>query len=145
MLPRIPLVTEAEPFIAAGRRLSELHLGYETVTPYPLAGLDDPAPTGDAAYEHFRVQKVGFAKVRDLETKKLVADRSTIVYNSRITLNGMPKEAYRYMLGSRSAIEWIIDRYQVKIDKTSALSTIPTTGRARCRTRGTSSTCSPGS
>jgi len=121
MLPRIPLVTDPHPFIDAGRRLSDLHLGYETVTPYPLAGLDASAPTGDAAYEHFRVENMGFAKVRDPETKKLVPDRSTIVYNSRITLSGIPEEAYRYMLGSRSAIEWIIDRYQVKTDKASGI------------------------
>lgn len=116
MLPRIPLVTDPWPYVEAGRRLSELHLGYESVDPYPLAGLDDPAPTGDAAYDHFRVEKMTFAKVRDPETKKLVADRSTVVYNSRITLSGIPEEAYRYLLGSRSAIEWILDRYQVKVD-----------------------------
>jgi len=116
MLPRIPLVTDPWPYVEAGRGLSELHLGYESVTPYPLAGLDDPAPTGDAAYDHFRVEKMTFAKVRDRETKKLVADRSTVVYNSRITLSGIPEEAYRYQLGSRSAIEWILDRYQVKVD-----------------------------
>ncbi|MCB9406369.1 MAG: DEAD/DEAH box helicase [Tetrasphaera sp.] len=116
MLPRIPLVTDPWPYVEAGRRLSELHLGYESVDVYPLVGLDDPAPTGDAAYDHFRVEKMTFAKVRDPETKKLVADRSTVVYNSRITLSGIPEEAYRYQLGSRSAIEWIIDRYQVKVD-----------------------------
>ena len=58
----------------------------------------------------------GLRQVRDPETKKLVADRSTVVYNSRITLGGIPEEAYRYQLGSRSAIEWILDRYQVKVD-----------------------------
>ena len=116
MLPRIPLVTDPWPYVEAGRRLSELHLGYESVDVYPLVGLDDPAPTGDAAYDHFRVEKMTFAKVRDPETKKLVADRSTVVYNSRITLSGIPEEAYRYQLGSRSAIEWILDRYQVKVD-----------------------------
>ena len=121
MLPRIPLVTDPWPYVEAGRRLSELHLGYETAKPYPLAGLDAPAPTGDAAYDHFRVEKMIFAKVRDQETKKLLADRSTVVYNSRITLSGIPESAYRYMLGSRSAVEWIIDRYQVKTDKASGI------------------------
>ncbi len=116
MLPRIPFVTDPWPYVEAGRRLSDLHLGYETVEPYPLVGLDDPAPTGDAAYDHFRVEKMAFAKVRDPETKKLVAERSTVIYNSRITLSGIPEEAYRYLLGSRSAIEWILDRYQVKVD-----------------------------
>lgn len=121
MLPRIPLVTDPTVYIDAGRRLSELHLGYETVTPYPLDGLDVDGPAGDAAYDHFRVMKMAFAKTRDPQTKKLVADRSRIVYNSRITLGGIPEEAYRYMLGSRSAVEWIIDRYQVKTDRASGI------------------------
>jgi predicted helicase len=49
------------------------------------------------------------------------SDRTTIIYNSNITLRGIPEAAYRYMLGSRSAIEWIIDRYYVKTDKASGI------------------------
>jgi predicted helicase len=121
MLPRIPLVTDPWPYIHAGRRLGELHLGYESVEPYPLEGLEIEGPTGDAAYDFFRVEKMSFAKVRDEQTKKLVTDPTRIVYNSRITLRGIPEDAYRYMLGSRSAVEWIIDRYQVKTDKPSGI------------------------
>jgi predicted helicase len=62
---------------------------------------------------------MAFAKVR--EDGKLVADKSTIKYNSKITLSGIPDDAYRYMLGPRSAIEWLIDRYQVKADKASGI------------------------
>lgn len=119
MLPRIPLVEDPWPFVEAGRKLSDLHLGYESVTPYPLAGLD-VEPTGDP-YDFFRVQKMTFAKVRDAETNKLVADRTRVIYNSHIELSGIPEAAYRYMLGSRSAIEWILDRYQVKTDKASGI------------------------
>lgn len=120
-LPRIPLVADAAPFVEAGRKLSELHLGYETVVPFPLVGLAiEPEP--GSPYEYFQVEKMKFAKARDPESNKLVvADRSTIIYNDRITLSGIPEEAYRYMLGSRSAIEWIIDRYQVKTDKASGI------------------------
>ena len=121
MLPRIPLVSDPQPFVEAGRRLSELHLGYESVEPYPLNGLDVESPTGDAAYDYLRVDKMAFARVRDPQSGKLVADRTRVVYNSRITLSGIPEEAYRYQLGSRSAIEWIIDRYQVKTDKPSGI------------------------
>jgi predicted helicase len=48
-------------------------------------------------------------------------DRSTIIYNTRVTLSNIPEEAYRYQLGARSAIEWIIDRYQVKTYKDSGI------------------------
>ncbi|MCL2779975.1 MAG: hypothetical protein FWD74_00490 [Actinomycetia bacterium] len=121
MLPRIPLVTDAKPFINAGCKLAELHLGYETVKPYPLHGMPT-ALVGDP-YEFYRVEKMAFVKVR--EDGKLVADKSTIKYNPKITLSGIPADAYRYMLGSRSAIEWIIDRYQVKTDKASGITNDP--------------------
>ena len=53
------------------------------------------------------------------EAGRADAGPRTIVYNDHITLRGVPEEAYRYMLGSRSAIEWIMERYQVKVDKAS--------------------------
>ncbi len=113
MLPRIPLVADPWPFAKAGRALSDLHLGYESVTPYPLDGLDVAGPADDTAYDFFAVDK----KMR-FATK---GDRSQIVYNSHITLGGIPEDAYRYMLGSRSAVEWIMDRYWVKTDKASGI------------------------
>lgn len=48
-------------------------------------------------------------------------DRSAIIYNHRITLSGIPEEAHRYMLGPKSAVEWVMDRYQVKTDKPSGI------------------------
>ncbi len=117
MLPRIPLVEDCWPFIDAGRKLAELHLGYETVQPYPLRGLDT-APVGDL-YDFYRVEKMAFAKVR--EDGKLVPNKNTIKVNSKITLSGIAEDAYRYMLGSRSAIEWIVDRYQIKTDPASGI------------------------
>ncbi|GGO94055.1 helicase [Nocardioides phosphati] len=115
MLPRIPFVRNFRGFVDAGRSLSDLHLGYETVDPYPLAGLDIQ-PIGDP-YAFFAVgdRKMAFGKSGKEK------DRTTIVYNDRITLSGIPEEAYQYMLGSRSAIEWIIDRYYVKTDKASGI------------------------
>ena len=106
MLPRIPKVKDFARFVEAGRKLADLHLNYETVEPYPLEEV------GEGSY---RVQKMAFGK----EGKD--KDKSAIVYNSAITLKGIPEDAYRYMLGSRSAIEWIMDRYQVKTDKASGI------------------------
>lgn len=112
MLPRIPLAASRQDFEAftdAGRRLADLHINYESVEPYPLheqsvAGIDE--------WELYRVEKMRWA---DKTTKK------AIVYNRHITLSDIPDEAHRYMLGSRSALEWLIDRYQVKTDKASGI------------------------
>ncbi len=112
MLPRIPLVPAADfpAFVAAGRELMDLHIGYEEVEPYPLTISGDT--TAADLYELYRVVKMKW---------KTKADKSTIIYNGQITVSGIPYEAHEYMLGSRSAIEWIIDRYQVKTDKASGI------------------------
>ncbi|RAS24867.1 putative helicase [Streptomyces avidinii] len=114
-LPRIPKVRDFRGFAAAGRALADLHIGYESVEPYngiveQIGGSADTRPS-----ELFRVTKMKIPK------KGGEADRSTIIYNSRVTLSNIPEEAYRYQLGARSAIEWIIDRYQVKVDKASGI------------------------
>ncbi|WP_375539240.1 type ISP restriction/modification enzyme [Blastococcus sp. TML/M2B] len=124
MLPRIPFVMDFRAFVDAGKQLAELHLGYETVEPYPLEGLDVSGPGGEADYAFFAVRdkKMAFGKpTAEQKAAGLRHDRSVIHYNDRITLRGIPEEAYRYMLGSRSAIEWIIDRYWVKTDKASGI------------------------
>jgi len=55
------------------------------------------------------------------------ADRSSIVVNSHVTLSDIPQDAYRYQVNGRSAIEWILDRYQVKTDKASGIVNDPNT------------------
>ncbi|MET7525084.1 type ISP restriction/modification enzyme [Streptomyces sp900116325] len=119
-LPRIPRVRDFRGFAEAGRRLADLHINYEQAAPYK--GIVE-TPTGDTSAtppsELYRVTKMKIPKV------KSQADRSTIVYNNRVKLTNIPEEAYRYQLGARSAIEWIIDRYQVKVDTKSEIITDP--------------------
>jgi len=112
MLPRIPLAASTsafEAFVEAGRKLADLHVNYETVEPYPLA---EQTPFVTDPWQTYCVEKMRWA---DKNTKK------AIIYNKHITLGDIPAEANRYMLGSRSALEWLIDRYQVKTDKDSEI------------------------
>ncbi|WP_430332740.1 DEAD/DEAH box helicase [Rhodococcus sp. ACT016] len=123
MLPHIPTPTSRERFeqlAIAGRRLADLHIGYEEVEPYAL---DLQLKKGASAedLETWRVSKMKWGKAKDPETGKQVDDRTTIVYSGNITIAGIPEGAERYMLGSRSALAWIIDRYQVKTDKASGI------------------------
>lgn len=108
-------VRDFEAISVAGRRLAELHLGYETVEPYALGdpSLDQLVRPADDLYV---VRKMAFAK-----GSNGTRDRSTIVFNPHITLTGIPQAAYRYMLGPKSAVEWIMDRYQVTIDRASGI------------------------
>jgi Type ISP C-terminal specificity domain len=121
------LVTDATPFIDSGRARASLHLGYESKSPFPLNVLaEGPSDSGNEPYQHFQVEKMRFGKPTVEQSQAgLTNDRSTIVYNDHITLLGVPEEAYRYMLGSRSAIEWIMERYQIKVDKASKIRNDP--------------------
>lgn len=119
-LPRIPVVKTAADFWAfskAGRDLADLHLNYETVEPYPLT-IDAKGPLKDADY---RVEKMKFAKVKDPETGKSVNDRSTVIYNARITLRGIPAEAWEYVVNGKAALDWVMERQCVKTDKASGI------------------------
>lgn len=116
MLPRIPLVDVPADFWAfskAGRDLAELHLNYETVPAYP-----DVKVIGEDS-EKFYVEKLSFGKNgKDV-------DKSVIVYNSYIRIENIPLEAYDYVINGKSAIEWIMERYQVKVDKDSGIKNDP--------------------
>lgn len=112
-LPRIPVAAAFDEFVGAGRKLADLHVGYESVEPYPLGD-----PSLDALIEdpaRLRVEKMAYAK------KGKDKDRTSIVYNRHITLTGIPEEAHRYLLGPKSAVEWVMERYQVKTDKPSGI------------------------
>lgn len=125
-LPRIPRVEASDfaVFADAGQRLLDLHIGYEDVPAYPLTVVGDQ-PTGPGSadlYGWFRVEKLKWAG------RGKNVDKSSIVYNPHITISGIPDDAHRYMLGSRSALEWILDRYQVKTDKASGIVNDPNDG-----------------
>lgn len=114
MLPRIPAPTSAEQFdqlVEIGQRLLDLHINYEDAAPYPLQEESKSVLSKDDP-ELWRVGKMRW---------RSKSDRSAIVYNGHLTLAGIPNEAHDYMLGSRTALEWIIDRYQVRTDKASKI------------------------
>lgn len=116
MLPRIPLVDVPNDFWAfskAGRELTELHLNYESVPAYP-----DVNVIGENS-EKYYVEKLSFGK----NGKEV--DKSTIIYNSYIRIENIPLEAYDYVINGKSAIEWVMDRYQVKVDKDSGIKNDP--------------------
>lgn len=111
---------EFDKFVLAGKELMDLHVGYEDVEPWPVA-VDVKASADENDRETWRVQKMKWAKKKDPETGKNVNDVTTLVYNKSVTVRDIPAEADEYMLGSRSALAWIIDRYQVKKDKASGI------------------------
>ncbi|CEG08340.1 putative helicase [Afipia felis] len=115
-MPRIPFAGNFWAFSKAGRELASWHLSYETVEPYPLSQVGE-LPLGEAAL--YRVQKMAWARKR--VDGKLTEDKTTLIYNSRISLTGIPPEAQEYVVNGKPAIEWVIERYQVTTDKDSGI------------------------
>ena len=114
---RIPMAAMAydfHAFVTAGRELAELHVNYETVEPYPLLESYGPSWNPDAP-NAYHVEKMSYSG------PARYPDRSAIVCSTHITLSGIPEEAHEYRLGSRSALDWLIDRYQVKTDGRSGI------------------------
>lgn len=112
-IPRIPLVEDFAAFRDAGKKLGMLHLSYEDIEPYPVT--EEIATNRVSREELYQVKKMKFGK-RNGEK-----DKSTIIYNAFITIKDIPLDAYRYQISGKSAIEWIMDRYQWRKDDDSGI------------------------
>ncbi|KPH74225.1 MULTISPECIES: DEAD/DEAH box helicase [Bacillaceae] len=105
-LPRIPILEEKDTFVEIGRKLADLHLNYETVEPYSeviIEGNSNPS---------YKVTKMKYPR-RGVKDK--------IIFNSDITITNIPDKAYEYIVNGRSAVEWIMEQYQVKPDRKSGI------------------------
>jgi predicted helicase len=119
-LPRIPKTKKAADFWAfskAGRDLAKLHLNYETVEKYPLS----IQTKGNLVDEDYRVTKMKFGKKRCEKTGKNINDLSTVIYNGKITMTGIPDEAWDYVVNGRAALNWVMERQSVTTHKASGI------------------------
>jgi predicted helicase len=71
--------------------------------------------------EDYRVVKIKFAKTWDPETGKSINDKTTVIYNDRITIRSIPLEAYEYVVNGKPALEWVMERQAVTKDKDSGI------------------------
>ena len=155
-LARIPLPktgADFAAFVKAGRKLGDLHCGYESVKPWKDCVVDvaatsaalplDAFPSSQSSpmsHSPYHVTKMRFAK-KDNPTdenkngkldRKEVEDRSRIIYNDRITIRGIPLAAYDYVVNGKSAVEWVMERYQVTTNKDSGIVNDPNKWLAEC-------------
>jgi len=105
-LPRIPFLTDFHSLATAGAALASSHLNYEQAKPYAL-----------------KEQRTGQRPPSQLyiidDRMRLSKDKTALVVNDGLTLEGIPPKAFQYRLGNRSALDWIIDQYQLERDKTT--------------------------
>ncbi|MYD98676.1 MAG: DEAD/DEAH box helicase [Gammaproteobacteria bacterium] len=114
LLPRIPDPADRDTFDAfseAGQKLLDLHIGYETVEPYELQEHPRALVPPEDEDDRYRVTKMRWAD----------KGRTALHYNDWITLAGIPSEAREYVIGPRSALDWLVDRYRVTIDKPTGI------------------------
>ncbi len=104
-LPRLPMAQDFLSFSKSGKKLADLHINYEQQAPYPLKVIENP--------------KVPFSL--KVEKMRLSKDKRQLIYNDFLKLEGIPKAVFNYKLGNRSALEWVIEQYRVKVDKKSGL------------------------
>ncbi len=109
-LPRIPLAPDFWAFVKAGKELARLHLDYEKLEPYPLKFIET-----EGVPLSYRVE----------DKMRLGPSKRELHVNKSLTLAGIPPETFEYRLGNRSALEWVIDQYQIKEDKRSGIRSDP--------------------
>ena len=122
--PKIFPVSDYESFRAfvdAGRKLGGLHCDFEEVDMYPVqlnkGEVPLVAPADSASF--YRVEKMKFAG------KRPNLDKATVIYNSNITISGIPLEAYDYVVNGKPALEWVMDRQKFSKDKASGIENDP--------------------
>ena len=109
-LPHIPFAEDFWGFANAGAALADLHVNYESAPKYDeLKYIETPGMPID-----WRVEKMRLSK-----------DKTQLKYNDFLMLDGIPAEAFGYRLGTRSALEWVVDQYRVKVDKRSGIRNDP--------------------
>ena len=115
MLPRIPYTPDFRAFEQAGRSLAALHLDYEVIEPWPV--VEEAKEKGDLNdFAFYRVEKMRFASAGGREK-----DKSVLIFNGRITLKNIPPETHEYVVNGKSALEWVMERYEPYTDKDSGI------------------------
>ena len=112
-LPRIPQVNNFFELAEIGLALGDLHVNYETLKGFELQGMAE-----------FRESRQSFEKVK-FDRKSGNADTSRLIINDSFIVSEIPDEVHAYQLGGRSALDWFMDRYEVKTEKQSGIQQNP--------------------
>ena len=93
--PRLHFHQDFAEWVRLGQELVDLHIGFESAKPFALERVEKDGDPGKAAL-------------------KADKTRGVIVLDGKTMLTGVPEEAWQYRLGSRSALEWVLDQYKEK-------------------------------
>jgi predicted helicase len=127
-LPRIPFRTNFWAYAEAGKRLMDIHIKYEDQDKYPVT--EEWSLPKNYVHPHgIAVNTIEQVPLQELyyvsKMKRDKNDPTKLIYNDFLTISGIPSEVDEYKLGNRSALNWIIDQYQVSKDKRSGITNNP--------------------
>lgn len=115
-MPRIPMLDGFVKYVEIGKELAKLHINYEK----PILA-EEIGVIVKMEKPEYKVSKMKFKKIGKTFFK------DTILYNDYITISNIPEQAYEYVINGKSAIEWIMERYAVTVDKSSGIVDDPNT------------------
>lgn len=110
--PRIGLSKDFKELSILGKELAKLHLNYESGEMHTSVGYKTLMNAEQKDYY-------------DVETMTITKKRDCIHYNDHIAITKIPEKAFDYVVNGKSAIDWVIERYQKTIDKDSLIENNP--------------------
>ncbi|GAA8480221.1 hypothetical protein KKKH37_03620 [Helicobacter pylori] len=110
--PRIALSPDFKELSVLGKELAELHLNYEKGEMH-------------ASIQRATLMNAGMEGYYDVVQMKKDKKGDCIIYNQNITITKIPKKAFDYVVNGKSAIDWVIERYQKTMDKESLIENNP--------------------
>ncbi len=108
--PRIALSEDFKELSVLGKELAELHLNYESGEMH-------------ASVKHNLLENAGMEGYYDVD--KMIKKGDSIIYNQNITITELSQKAFDYVINGKSAIDWVIERYQKTTDKDSLIENNP--------------------
>lgn len=107
-MPRIPFLNNFEGYVKIAKEIANLEINYESIPHLSSVIVDKKS-------DNYYVEKMKFAKNDNC------VDKTTIIFNNSITIKNIPLEAYDFIVNGKSAIEWIMEKYCVSINKDSGI------------------------
>ena len=112
--PRIPFYENFKQWRDWGKKLMELHISFETAAPFKLKRVENKEQPKQRQGKSPSNQLPESKQAKHTPKPRLKADRENgiIELDEETSLSGIPKEAWEYKLGNRSALEWVLDQYK---------------------------------
>ncbi|GAA7682189.1 hypothetical protein BON254_02520 [Helicobacter pylori] len=109
-VPRIALSEDFKELSMLGKELGELHLNYES----------------GEMHESVKYTTLMNAEIEGYyDVEKMTKKGDRIIYNHNIAITQIPQKAFDYVINGKSAIDWVIERYQKTTDKDSLIENNP--------------------